>query len=420
MLVLLPLGGMEAQEKELLNEQRIDSLASEVTTLDKVIKKLSKFRVSAYIQGQYQYGQESASLKVGSKNEHLDRGFNRIGIRRGRMKFEYNDGIGTGAIQIEVNDKGVSFRDLYLGLKDPWTKRNQFLFGVFNRPFGYEISYSTSSLESVERATIIQYFFPNERDLGAMFTLRTKETSPLSFLRLDAGLFAGNSINRDTDSRKDFIGRLGARKTIGTWGKWGGGFSYYHGFVYNPTSEAYEMNGSRFEKHDKGEPGSYMKRQYFGLDGEFSFLSSFGKTTLRAEGLLGTQPGIAGSSKSPNYSDRPKNLPENALYKRPFLGYFFYLIHDIGHSPFSAVLKYDAYDPNIKVSGDEVGVENSFTSSTDLAQSTLGLGGIYHFNRHIRLQLYYEFNFNERSELIAGYESDRKDNVLTVRLQYKF
>lgn len=217
MLVLLPFC-MGAQEVDQSVEKRIDSLATEVTTLDKVVQKLSKFKVSAYIQGQYQYGQEDATLKVGDKNENLDKGFNRIGIRRGRMKFEYNDGIGTGAVQIEVNDKGVSFRDLYIGIKDPWTKRSQLMAGVFNRPFGYEVCYSTSSLESPERATIIQYFFPDERDLGAMLTLRTKTTSPLSFLRLDAGLFAGNSINRETDSRKDFIGRLGAEKAIGDWG----------------------------------------------------------------------------------------------------------------------------------------------------------------------------------------------------------
>ena len=141
MLVLLPFS-MGAQEVDQSVEKRIDSLATEVTTLDKVVQKLSKFKVSAYIQGQYQYGQEDATLKVGDKNENLDKGFNRIGIRRGRMKFEYNDGIGTGAVQIEVNDKGVSFRDLYIGIKDPWTKRSQLMAGVFNRPFGYEVCYS--------------------------------------------------------------------------------------------------------------------------------------------------------------------------------------------------------------------------------------------------------------------------------------
>lgn len=418
-ILLFPFVSM-AQEAEKSVDIRVDSLAQEVTTLDKIVKKLSKFRVSAYIQGQYQYGQEDASLKVGQKNEHLDKGFNRIGIRRGRMKFEYNDGIGTGAVQINVSDKGVSFRDLYIGIKDPWTRRNRLMAGVFNRPFGYEVGYSTSRLESTERATIIQYFFPDERDLGLMLTLRAKEMSPIHFFRLDAGIFAGNSINRDTDSRKDFIGRLSAEKEIGNWAKWGGGFSYYHGSVYNPTTEAYEMQGQRFVKTSLDKTGSYMKRQYFGLDAQFSFRSSLGKTTLRAEGLIGTQPGIAGSSKSPNYGTRPENLPENALYKRPFLGYFFYFIQDLGNSPFTALVKYDVYDPNTKLKGDQVGEENSNTSKTDLAQSTLGLGAIYNFNKHIRLQLYYEMNFNEKSAFVKGYEANRKDDVLTVRLQYKF
>ena len=171
LLALLPIAmkAQEAQEIEKLNA-RIDSLSQETTTLDKIVRKLSKFKVSAYIQGQFQYGQEDATLKVGDKNEHEDKGFNRFGIRRGRLKFEYNDGIGTGAVQIEANDKGVSFRDLYIGIKDPWTKRCQLMAGVFNRPFGHEIGYSTSGLESPERATIIQYFFPDERDLGAMLT----------------------------------------------------------------------------------------------------------------------------------------------------------------------------------------------------------------------------------------------------------
>ncbi len=413
-----PIHAQEAPTDRL--NARVDSLAEETTTLDKIVKQLSKFKVSAYIQGQFQYGQEDASLKVGGDNEHEDKGFNRFGIRRGRVKFEYNDGIGTGAVQIEVNDKGVSFRDLYIGIKDPWLKRNQLMAGIFNRPFGYEVSYSTSSLESPERATVIQYFFPDERDLGAMLTLRTREDSPLNFLKLDAGIFAGNSINRETDNRKDFIGRLGAEKKIGNWGQWGAGFSYYNGGVYNPTTTAYELQDKRFVAIDKGKTGTYMKREYFGLDAQFSFRSGWGKTTIRGEGLIGTQPGIATSSKSPNSGTRPENLPENALYKRPFIGYFFYLIQDIGDSPFSAVVKYDAYDPNTGVKNNEVGRENSFTSEVDLAQSTVGVGAIYRFNKHIRVQAYYEFNFNETSDFVSGYEQDRKDDVFTLRLQYKF
>ena len=163
-----------------------------------------------------------------------------------------------------------------------------------------------------------------------------------------------------------------------------------------------------------------MKREYIGLDAQFSFKNSWGTTSLRGEGLLGTQPGIAGSSKSPNTGTRPGNEPENSLFKRPFIGYFFYLVHDIGTTPFSAVLKYYVYDPNTKLKGNEIGVENSLTSKTDLAQSTLGIGALYRFNKHIRVQAYYEFNFNEKSDFVKGYEKDREDDVFTLRLQYKF
>ena len=53
-----------------------------------------------------------------------------------------------------------------------------------------------------------------------------------------------------------------------------------------------------------------MKRQYFGLDAQFGFLSSLGKTTLRAEGLIGTQPGIAGAVKART------TVPDRRIYRR--------------------------------------------------------------------------------------------------------
>lgn len=405
---------LEEQAKE------IERLQQKTSAIDKIVKKLDKLTISAYIQAQYQYGQKDASLKVGDKNENIENSFNRFGIRRGRLKFEYIDGIGRAAIQIEVNDKGLSFRDLYIGIKDPWIGRNSLMVGVFNRPFGHEVGYSTSGLESPERATIIQYFFPDERDLGAMLTLQTKKETPLDFLKLDLGLFAGNSINKDTDNRKDFISHLTASKKIGNWGSWGLGASYYNGSVFNPTTDVYEMHDKRFIKSEREDVGTFMKREYIGFDGQFSAKSSWGKTTLRAEGLFGYQPGTKGSSKSPNTGTRPDNDPKNALFSRSFNGYFFYLIHDILDSPFSAVLKYDAYDPNSKISGDEIGAKDSYTTSTDLAQSTIGVGGLWRINKNLRLQAYYEFNSNEKSQFVEGYNVNREDDVFTLRLQYKF
>lgn len=412
-------GCLYAQESS-TEEAQLEALEKRTSLLEKAVRKLNNFKVSAYIQAQYQYGEKDATLKVGDSNENRENSFNRFGIRRGRIKFEYREGIGEAAVQLEVNDKGVSFRDLYIGVKDPWTGRNQLLAGIFNRPFGYEIGYSTSSLESPERATVIQYFFPDERDLGAMLTLQAPEKSPLDFLKLEAGIFAGNSINMDTDNKKDFIGHLSASRPLGRNARWGLGASYYRGFVYNPAATEYRMENHRFVPVEKGKTGTFAKREYFGFDGQFSLNTAWGRSTVRGEVLWGWQPGTAGSSKSPNYSRRPEDAPENALYKRPFTGYFFYFVHDIGRSPFSVVAKYDAYDPNTRVKGDEAGRADSRTSKTDLAQHTVGMGGLWRINKNLRLQAYYEINRNEKSACVPGYESDREDNVLTVRLQYKF
>ncbi|HLW39015.1 MAG TPA: hypothetical protein VKX31_01395, partial [Brumimicrobium sp.] len=132
--------------------------------------KLKGLSVSVYIQPQFQWGEEDASLKVGSSNNDLNKSFNRFGIRRGRLKFEYKKGIVSGVFQLNITDKGISLKDVYVDLKDPWVGSNSLKLGVSNRTFGYEVQYSSSERESPERSTIFQTLFPEERDLGAVLT----------------------------------------------------------------------------------------------------------------------------------------------------------------------------------------------------------------------------------------------------------
>ena len=87
--------------------------------------------------------------------------------------------------------------------------------GLFNRPFGYDIEASSSERESPERARVFPTLFPEERDLGVKLTLQGPKNTILDFLRLDLAVIAGNGIERETDSRKDFIGRLIADKQFG-------------------------------------------------------------------------------------------------------------------------------------------------------------------------------------------------------------
>jgi hypothetical protein len=192
---------------------RMARLEQKSKFLEEAVKKLQNFKISGYVQAQYQYGEADASLKVGTKNDNPDKGFHRIGIRRGRIKLAYDDRFAAGTFQIDLTEKGINLKDAYLTVKDAWFHSGcQIKAGVFNRPFGDEISYSSSVRESPERTILCQSLFPDERDLGLMLTLQAPSTSAWSILKLEAGIFAGNGIKLEIDNRTDFIGHLSVNK----------------------------------------------------------------------------------------------------------------------------------------------------------------------------------------------------------------
>ena len=370
----------------------------------------TNLKISGIIQGQYQWGEENASLMVGTPNEKPGESFNRIGIRRGRIKIAYEEGIASGVFQLDMTEKGVGIKDAYFNIKDPWTKAIALKAGIFNRPIGNEISYSSSLLESPERSTIIRTLFPEERDLGAAIIMQPSKSSPLHFLKLEAGLFAGNGVKQETDSRRDFIGHLSANKKMKNI-EFGGGVSYYNGSVFQGTEFVYRMVNDVFIPNNSADnKGKFAKREYIGFDGQLSMKTEIGTTQLRAEYLFGEQPGTADKSMSPNSS----SLPSHDTYIRNFSGGYIILVQGLGNLPLYAVLKYDWYDPNTKVSG-----QNNATTG-DIARNTFGLGAFWNINTSLRLQIYYDINKNEKSANLAGYTEDVKDNVFTIRMQYKF
>ncbi|MDR3047940.1 MAG: hypothetical protein LBU51_10115 [Bacteroidales bacterium] len=393
----------------------MEKLEQRTGTLEDAVRKQQKFKLSGYVQAQYQWGEQDALLKVGTANEHLDKSFGRFGIRRGRIKFTYEEKLVSGVFELDITEKGVGLKDAYLNVKDPWFGTIALRAGIFDRPFGNEISYSSSKLESPERSTLCQTIFPEEKDLGFMLTLQAAKTSPWNILKLEAGMFAGNAINRETDSRLDFIGHLSVDKSIGSNIKIGGGISYYNGGVYQGTDNIYSMRGKEFIlNHDSANIGKYAKREYFGVDFQFSIMSILGMTQLRAEYLFGQQPGVKSNSKSPNSS----TLPVSDTYTRNFMGAYVIFIQDLGTLPLSVVFKYDWYNPNTKVSKDNIGLNN--TTAADIAFNTYGVGLLWRITSYLRLQAYYEFVQNEKTANIEKYKKDLKDNVFTVRLQYKF
>ena len=83
------------------------------------------------------------------------------------------------------------------------------------------------------------------------------------------------------------------------------------------------------------------------------------------------------------------------------------------------MVKYDWYDPNIKVKELTIGKAGTNQTVADIRFATLGVGYVHHINSQTKLVFYYDFVKNDKTQL-TNYQSDIKDNVFTTRLQFRF
>ena len=410
----------QEQPKEDTLQKTLDNILSDL----KVMKRL---KVSGYIQAQAQFADSMgiASFAGGNFNANTDK---RFSVRRGRIKFVYDNSLSQYVLQFDVTERGMGIKDAYVRFTDPWAKSIHATIGVFDRPFGFEIGYSSSSRESPERGRMSQIIFPRERELGAMLTFQMPKEWKMNFLKIDAGLFNGSGPTAvDFDYQKDFIGRIRIDKVSKSEKfKYGFGVSYYDGGWRQGTSKVYSMDQDSggtmafLLDRDTANFGAISKRNYMGADIQFSYDFPFGLTTLRAEYIQGSQPGSSSSLASPAVQPTTDN------YDRNFDGAYFYFIQDIFQTKHQLVVKYDWFDPNTDVSGDNIG-KSAFpatsymkTGRADFKYTTIGIGWIYRWDSNLKIIAYYDMVTNETSKNVALMGKDLSDNVFTLRFQYKF
>ncbi|HET7732642.1 MAG TPA: hypothetical protein VFK73_02295 [Paludibacter sp.] len=415
-------------------EEKVDTLnvhEQRITTVEDGLFQLKKLKFSGYIQAQWQSSQldsmisKSNDMKVGTGaygSEKVSNGtYNRYGVRRGRLKATYEDFGCQAVIEFDISESGLKTKDVYLNVLDPWLNTFAVKGGVFDNPFGYEIGYSSSKLESPERSRLIQTLFPDEKTLGSMLTIQAPKTSPWNVLKLEAGLVAGNAISKDYKSKKDLAAHLTYNNSTPTM-KYGIGVSMYSGSVLQTDTNVYVMKNGAFSRNVGTLANGTAPRTYYGVDGQFSIASDLGVTQIRAEYITGTQSGQAGSSASLNAYDPTSTTSSPAApyntYIRPFSGGYINFVQDIADTKHSIIVKYDWYDPNTAITGSTIGVAAK-TGKADMAYSTLGLGYMYRMNNNVRITAYYDMVSNESTK-VKGYFSNVNDNVVTVRLQYKF
>jgi len=427
-LLLAIAGTARAQDAELTP---LDTVTANVQKLNSAMSILQRLKISGYLQAQYQII-ETPGAKSFAGGDFPAASDNRFMVRRGRIKFAYDAKLTKYVIQIDVSEKGVNIKDAYLNISDPFLNAFSLTAGVFNRPFGYEIAYSSSQRESPERSRFTQTLFPGERDLGAMLTFQMPKTSPLNFLKIDAGFFNGNGPLPENDKKKDFIGRIGIAKATKKENiRYGLGLSYYNGGVYQ-GKQANGLAAQTYEMKTVGDTvsfvkivgdsivGSFHKRSYIGIDAQLTIETPLGFTSFRGEYVTGKQPGLEKSTVSPPFA-----LLAGDTYLRNISGAYIYFVQSFTGTKLSVVAKYDIYDPNTDISGNQIGLSSKTgktkaSNAGDLKYTTTGLGLIYAFSPNVKFTAYYDMVKNETSKNLAGYTSDIKDNVWTLRLQYKF
>ncbi len=414
-----------------------DSLNKSINALRKDVDNIKNLKITGWVQAQFQIA-DTAGAKNYDGGDFMPGSNNRFMIRRGRIKFTYNQKNSQYVLQLNATERGVNLVEIFAKYTDPWTNSISFTAGVMNRPFGFEIQQSSADRESPERSRFTQTLMPNERDLGAMLTFQPHAGKKLHGLKLDAGFYNGlgiavpgtstpagaaagtTGINglTDFDSKKDFMGHLVYYKTLKNDKiKVGGGMSHYNGgfLAQNDTifkSIKTDTAGNKVWSMEKGFSNKIAPRVYYGFDGFFSIKSPIGTTTLRGEYFTGTQTGKIKDSKSPVAA---VNSP---LYERKFSAGYVYFIQRIMETKHEIAVKYEWYDPNTKIAAAQLNGINGMKEG-EIKYTMIDVGYNLYLTQNVKFLVHYNMVSNEVTK-IKGYTRDLKDNIFTVRMQYRF
>ena len=384
-----------------------------------ILPKDSSFylKFSGYVQSQLSVGGKDATLNVGAAKSNEDADYIlRMGLRRARLKL--TTGTAYGMLNVEVNaaESGVSLLDAYLRVH---TKDQMFMLqvGVWGRNFGFELNNPSVSIETMERSFVGDYMFPGLKDVGAKFVFSGKKNTAFSGFKAELAALNGNGIGKDCDNAKDIVLHLTNKWQFNDKTSLNVGASYYEGFVLlaNDTAKHYKIGANDAFEQTSTKAGHYVSRRYVGMETQLVNKNKWGRTQFRMEVSTGVQPSEHGS----NESLKSGKKYEKHLYSRNYLGGHAWLIHDIATTKLSLVCRYDYFDGNLKVSGNELSTAKGHTYA-DTQRTAVEAGVMWRPFANTLVHAAYIFNFNETSPTLVDATKDRNDDVFSLRLTYRF
>lgn len=342
-------------------ESKLDALTEAFTETRNGVDLLSKMKLSGYLQAQYVNDERSVNeLTSATATRNLDQ----FSIRRARVKFTYQF-LPTSRFVLQPDfptSGSPSVKDVYVEFTEPWTTwKHTLTAGQFNWPFGFEITYSSSSREVPERSRVVRTLFPGERDRGVMLS----GNGMMEKLKYQLALVNGTGTTQtfDTNKRKDLVGRVAY-----TFGPLDLGASHYSG------EDLVTLNGLT--------RGREFGKTRTGVD--FQLVTPITGLGLRGEYIVGEQPPAAGA---------PLATAKSADVK----GWYFYAIQNIGLRH-QLVVRIDEYDPNTNVANNAI--------------RTINPSYVFHWDSHSKVMASYEMPKTQGA--------DPDDNAFTLRYQYSF
>jgi hypothetical protein len=381
---------------------RVEGIDENVTILLGDVAGLKKFKFSGYIQAQYMHSEASSGFQM-SPYDSTDYVKDAFVLRRGRMKLTYDGGSVKGVIQADYSNVGLSLKDAYIELQDPWTKYFYLTVGQFNRP-NYEVEYSSSQRESMERSAVIRLLYPNERDLGAMIAYDNFDLFKLQFAAFNNTYLSSIAQTRPVfgDEPVYYMARLTKSLNFSDEGiaiDFGahirnGAAVLNTNQVIQPESNSKTIDSTSYKY------GESVPRTWFG--GELQFYWDFlGGMKILGEYILGSnvdQPSSASTK------------PAKPVRLREFSGWYAMLVKNITDE-WQIALKYDVLDPNTAIADKDI------NSTSDLTTSTLGFGLHNYSFPNVRISVWYDMNDRQTTD---AFTTSPNTNQLTVRFQIKY
>jgi len=342
--------GLAAKVAEL--EAKLQKVEAAEADRQAKVDKLSKLKLSGYVQGRYEWHQDSnngwsfpatgtAAGSTGTKDYFY--------VKRARLITVYSDTNAELVAQIDASGTSFAAKDLEAAFVDTWTPLHlRISVGQFKYPFGYELQQSDVVREMPERSRFILNYFPGERDRGL------KIQGKYDILRFQVALINGNGTQDstfgtlDSNNYKDVVGRVGVDQ-----GFVAGGVSGWYG---NDDLDTSNSDKTKWLKFSRVRVGADIQG--------YIDVPSVGNLALRGEAMYSRE-------KNKDYN----GVAASSCQDRIGWGWSLIAAQSIGKY-LGAVVRVDGYDPLLQGSYDSLKcADTPATATVALKPGTYTLAG---------------------------------------------